>query len=196
MTWQFDYLALDKDTQYALLFVNDQLQLTGGRVELDTLTNAQGGYAYGGFIQTGNRTVNRPDWNAHFKAAYSTTDTVCTFAVSCKWCGQCPFDLTLTWAAADAYTPSGYHVYLDLNETLVTQGDPAIRTSAVGTSLSVSLNPNTLYYWRVDALGPNVPNPNIHPGSVWSFTTRPEEALIQVQPVSQTVPAGTAQVRI
>ncbi|HML74537.1 MAG TPA: immunoglobulin domain-containing protein [Anaerohalosphaeraceae bacterium] len=195
MTWQFDYLALDKDTQYALLFVNDQLQLTGGGIELDTLTNAQGGYAYGGFIQTGNRTVNRPDWNAHFKAAYSTTTPYAHSPFPANGAVNVPFDLTLTWAAADAYTPSGYHVYLDPNETLVTQGDPAIRTSAVGTSLTVSLNPNTLYYWRVDAMEPNVPNPIIHPGSVWSFTTRPEEALIQVQPVSQTVPAGTAQVQ-
>ena len=48
MTWQFDYIALDKDTQYAMMFVGfddtGAMILIGGGVELETGNP----YAYGG----------------------------------------------------------------------------------------------------------------------------------------------------
>lgn len=51
---------------------------------------------------------------------------------------------------------------------------------------------STKYYWRVDALEPNLPDPPIvHKGMEWWFTTQPASPRIETNPVSQTVPAGT-----
>lgn len=54
---------------------------------------------------------------------------------------------------------------------------------------------STTYYWRVDALEPNLPgDPIVHTGAEWWFTTQPASPRIEVYPVSVTVKAGTAQV--
>jgi hypothetical protein len=56
---------------------------------------------------------------------------------------------------------------------------------------------STKYYWRVDAVEPNLPGqPIIHTGAQWWFTTQPELARIETSPISQTVPAGTAEVQL
>lgn len=47
------------------------------------------------------------------------------------------------------------------------------------------------YYWRVDALEPNVPNAVAHAGDEWWFTTVPPNAYVTLDPVSQTVPMGS-----
>jgi len=52
------------------------------------------------------------------------------------------------------------------------------------------------YYWRVDALEPNLPGaPTVHTGAAWWFKTQPPSPRIETNPVSVTVPAGTAQVQ-
>lgn len=66
LTWEFNGIALDKDTQYALMFVDQTGAITSGGVELDT-TNP----TTNGFIQSGRVTVNQPNWEAHFSATYS-----------------------------------------------------------------------------------------------------------------------------
>ena len=69
MTWHFDYIALDKDTRYAMMFVGiddtGAMTLIGGGVELETGNP----YAYGGWIRF-NEVAN--DWDPDFIAAYST----------------------------------------------------------------------------------------------------------------------------
>lgn len=53
---------------------------------------------------------------------------------------------------------------------------------------------STTYYWRVDAIEPNNVAPfvpAVHPGPEMMFSTIPPNALVTVNPVSQTVAAGT-----
>lgn len=67
-TWTFNYVALDKDTEYALVWVQEEagdLYLVTNGVELEVGNP----YAYGGFIRT-NYTAN--DWDPDFVATYST----------------------------------------------------------------------------------------------------------------------------
>jgi hypothetical protein len=47
------------------------------------------------------------------------------------------------------------------------------------------------YYWRVDTIEPNVPNAVVYTGVEWWFTTVPPSAFVTLDPVSQTVPAGS-----
>lgn len=68
LTWNFNAIALDKDTQYALMFVDGTGAITSGGVELDTTNSTTNG-----FIQSGYTTVNQPGWEAHFEATYSDT---------------------------------------------------------------------------------------------------------------------------
>ncbi len=68
LTWEFNGIALDKDTQYALMFVDQTGAIASGGVELDTTNSTTNG-----FIQTGYKLVNKPTWEAHFSAAYSNT---------------------------------------------------------------------------------------------------------------------------
>ncbi|MBN2512904.1 MAG: PEP-CTERM sorting domain-containing protein [Sedimentisphaerales bacterium] len=68
LTWDFGGIELDKDTQYALMFVDQTGAIASGGVELDTSDSTMNG-----FIQTGYTTVNKPTWEAHFSATYSNT---------------------------------------------------------------------------------------------------------------------------
>ncbi|HOL31914.1 MAG TPA: Ig-like domain-containing protein [Anaerohalosphaeraceae bacterium] len=70
VTWYFDGIALDKDTQYAMMFVDSSGAIRTGGVELDN-TNA----TTNGCIQTGHVKVNQPTWEAHFSATYNGTVT-------------------------------------------------------------------------------------------------------------------------
>ena len=50
---------------------------------------------------------------------------------------------------------------------------------------------DTKYLWRVDTYESNSPDPDIvHTGPVWSFTTVPENPIIDVQPQSVLIDAG------
>ena len=82
-----------------------------------------------------------------------------------------------------------------------TESDP--NTPLVASRQNVTTyEPGTLendstYYWRIDAREPNAVDPGnpaadiIHVGPTWSFSTLPEIALVTIDPVSQTVSAGT-----
>jgi hypothetical protein len=191
MTWEFDYLPLDKDTEYALLFVSyneaGELVLTGGGIELEVST----AYPYGGAIQSGRTTVNQPNWNAHFIATYSTVTPYVSAPEPANGAENVPIDIALSWTGPNAYSAIRYDVYLDPNEVRVAEGDPSVLLASTDqTSVPVSLLNSTTYYWRVDVFEPNEPMPIVHTGPVWRFTTAPAEVVITQHPAGQTVQAG------
>ncbi|MHC5184173.1 MAG: lamin tail domain-containing protein, partial [Planctomycetota bacterium] len=77
----------------------------------------------------------------------------------------------LGWDAPRDYTPSGYDIYMDIDQVKVTSGSGAceyVSLNQPGNSFSAILSPNTKYYWRIDAIDGGTK----HPGDVWEFTTR------------------------
>ena len=69
MTWQFDYLALDKDTQYALMFVQYDISDNPTIVRCGVELEVGNPYSHGGWIRV-NEVAN--DWDPDFVATYST----------------------------------------------------------------------------------------------------------------------------
>ncbi len=80
----------------------------------------------------------------------------------------------------------GVSVWLDTDPAMATATNVATGTDI--TSASLSLLPNTTYYWRVDTTSPTATT-----GEVWSFTTSPEGAYNHV-PTSGTPDILKAQV--
>jgi plastocyanin len=97
----------------------------------------------------------------------------------------------LSWAAPNAFTPSGYNVRIGADPNMSTILATNTSSTTVDPSPSGNLAYNTKYYWRVDTLEPNTPSPIVHTGNVWNFTTIPNSPIITTQPTSQTVAAGT-----
>ncbi len=194
MTWEFDYVPLAKDTQYAIVWLvpgkeEGTWNLVTGGVELEVST----AYPWGGVIQSGFTTINQPNWNPHFIATYSTATPYVSTPDPANGADNVPVDVELSWIGPNAYAVAGYDVYIDPNETLVAEGDlSALEASTDQTSLPVSLLNGTTYYWRVDVYEPNDPAPILHAGPVWSFTTVPAEAIIVQHPAAQTVDIGAA----
>lgn len=190
MTWYFDYIPLDKDTQYALMFVNELGAISAGGVEMDT-TNA----TTNGVIQIGYMTVNQPTWESHFEATYESATPYPTYTTPADGEENVATDVTLSWTAPTAYTPVGYNVYVDLFEPNLTAADATWYSAAqAGTTyIPTGLANDTTYYWRVEALEPNLVapyGPISHSGPAWEFTTAPLAVIIVNNPASQTVPAG------
>lgn len=87
-------------------------------------------------------------------------------------------DVTLTWSPG--VLAATHNLYLGENLDAV---NDASTMDTSGVLLSESLDANsyspgrlsfdTTYYWRVDEVNAP-PNPGIHKGSIWSFTTEPE----------------------
>lgn len=101
----------------------------------------------------------------------------------------------LSWEPPVSFTPTGYDVYLNPDESLVAAGDSAAREAQgqPGTTFTPTseLLPDTRYFWRIDAVDPNDGDPAARPGYVMNFTTVPAVPLILTEPVSVTVAAGT-----
>lgn len=84
---------------------------------------------------------------------------------------------TLTWTTT-GFAFDGFNVYLDPNEIKVTDGTADVTaTDADGDSTNTEFVPpsdlaaNTTYYWRVEAIEPNSPNPILHSTPTLSFKT-------------------------
>jgi hypothetical protein len=105
----------------------------------------------------------------------------------------------LSWEQAQAANGLGvtYKVYFGEDNNSLNPnyyGNFMVKTSSTNPSdfnYDPVLENSKTYYWRVDAIEPNVPNPVIHTGPEWWFTTVPPNAFVTLDPVSQTVPAGT-----
>jgi hypothetical protein len=102
-------------------------------------------------------------------------------------------DTQLGWESPLTYEPIGYDLYIgtDPNAGDASQLGWIGTTITPATDMGYTLDNETTYYWRVDALEPNSPSPIVHTGHVWSFTTAPPVPIVTVNPVSQTVPSGT-----
>ena len=100
----------------------------------------------------------------------------------------------LVWDAPAGYTPSGYNLYVRKNDPNFSGPGPAniieITDKSATSPHDISgLDLNTTYYWRVDAVEPNLVSPfigeTIHESVVFSFTTEPEEPRFATQPQGQ-----------
>jgi hypothetical protein len=118
---------------------------------------------------------------------------------------EAPIDQVLSWGQAAAASGLGvtYNVYFGTEPNTLNPnyyGNHLVKTTTTDSAdffydPTPDMTNSTTYYWRVDAIEPNVPTPVVHTGPEWSFITQPLSARIDTDPVSQTVPAGTAQVQ-
>lgn len=118
---------------------------------------------------------------------------------------EAPIDQTLSWKQLTEVSGLGvtYKVYFgtDANTLSPTYyGLTPVKTTTADSAdffydPAGDMPNSTKYYWRVDALEPNLPgDPIVHTNNEWWFTTQPASPRIEVDPVSVTVKAGTAQV--
>lgn len=117
---------------------------------------------------------------------------------------EVPLTQVLSWQQAPEISALGvtYNVYFgtDANELSPNYyGNKLVKTTTADSAdfffdPTPDMPNSTKYYWRVDALEPNLPStPILHKGAEWWFTTQPPSPRIETNPVSLTVPAGTAQ---
>jgi hypothetical protein len=97
-------------------------------------------------------------------------------------------DIALSWDAPIAVTDPVYNVYVDPNR-LVVESRTGTTYSSIGQPETTfdptgDLDLGTTYYWIVDVT-------NGDAGNVWNFTTYPATPVFTVNPVSQSVPAGS-----
>ncbi len=99
----------------------------------------------------------------------------------------------LAWKAPNAYNPAGYNVYIgsDPNIDDASAMDWSDTSINPDSDMSYALDNDVTYYWRVDTLEPNGVDSIVHTGAVWSFTTIPSIPVVDTDPASQTVAAGT-----
>lgn len=118
---------------------------------------------------------------------------------------EAPVNQTLSWAQVEDVSDLGvtYRVYFGTEPNATNPnyyGITPVKTTTTDASDFFydpvdDLSTSTTYYWRVDALEPNLPgDPIVHTGPEWWFVTQPPSPRIEVHPVSVTVAAGTAQV--
>ncbi|MCK4998641.1 MAG: immunoglobulin domain-containing protein [Anaerohalosphaera sp.] len=100
----------------------------------------------------------------------------------------------ISWAPPQVVIPDGYTLYLRPNDPNfhepgnIVNGESVTPVEPRTTYALDTLAFNTTYYWRVDVVVGA--DPAIE-GYVWNFTTLPETPVVTVDPVSQTVEAGT-----
>lgn len=105
-----------------------------------------------------------------------------------------PVDQVLSWNPPAVEDPNfvitGYDVYFDPNRVKVAEGDSTVKVAS--NQPETTYDPGVLdyvktYYWRVDVIGQYdyLPDPNIFPGAVFSFTTMSLAPEIISQPVDQ-----------
>ncbi len=191
MIWEFDYLELDANAQYAMMFV----QYVGGEItsgirgEVRMTTGSP--YDGGGWIRIGEIANN---WDSQFQATYSVSQRqVAGSPYPASGAINVPTEVTLSWEGPEAYEALSYTVYLDPNELNLTAQD-AMYYSPAQQELTFTpvptLDNDMTYYWRVEAVEPNEPTPVVHTGPVWSFSTVTARAVITMHPVNTSVPQG------
>jgi hypothetical protein len=99
----------------------------------------------------------------------------------------------LEWTIEGAWFTPKYDVYFDPNQTKVANRDLSVQVGNDQSTTSYDPSPmefNTDYYWAVDIVWEMVnpaEDPNVFPGSVWTFKTRPETPSITSHPQDQNV---------
>jgi hypothetical protein len=109
-------------------------------------------------------------------------------------------DTNLEWEDPIYVEPDGYDVYLRAFDPNFTEMDKVVDYEIVNIyDPETDLDPNTLYFWRVDVYDPNGGGtPIFREGTLWNFKTAPSAPMILEQPeLVVTVAAGeTAQLSI
>ena len=111
-------------------------------------------------------------------------------------------DTNLTWEDPIYVEPVAYDVYLSAVDPNLYEADKVVDHELVNSyepSGETELDPNTLYFWRVDVYDPNDGGtPFVREGTLWNFKTAPPEPFIIGQPeLVVTVDAGqTAELSI
>lgn len=108
-----------------------------------------------------------------------------------------PVGQVLSWDPPAETEPNfvitGYDVYFDPNQALVTEGDISVQKASNQAATSydpygaADMDYVTKYFWRVDIVGQYdyLDDPNTLPGAVFSFTTMSLTPEIIAQPVNQ-----------
>ncbi|MBI9016541.1 MAG: LamG domain-containing protein [Phycisphaerae bacterium] len=65
-----------------------------------------------------------------------------------------------------------------------------VENQVISTYDLTDLDPNSVYYWRVDAIDPNDGSPNRIEGQVWSFKTAQPKPIIDTDPAEQLIASG------
>ncbi|MFI4911224.1 MAG: beta strand repeat-containing protein [Sedimentisphaeraceae bacterium JB056] len=96
---------------------------------------------------------------------------------------------TLSWD--DSVWADSYDVYFGTNLTDVTNGTGETYQGNVSTASysSISLSPDTTYYWAVDTIDPN--SNVIAVGEVWSFSTNENVVITSSDTIAFDTSAGT-----
>lgn len=197
MTWSFDYVALDKETQYACMFSLTP-EPAGIGVSQGVELEVGNPYAFGGFIRVGE-VAN--DWDPDFVATYSTTPTPNpSLEYPTNNLENVATNVTLSWSAPNGYVPLGYNVFVDKGEPNLV---PALAAYSSSGQPGLTYTPNpeleagTTYYWRVEALEPNTVPPYMpiaNSSPVWAFATQPESVIVTASPAGQAIAAGETAV--
>ncbi len=99
-----------------------------------------------------------------------------------------PVDDDLEWAVLNNWNVD---LYFQVNEPNFA-GVAPVRTDTSDTTYEPgTMEPDTTYYWRADAYEPNSTGFIVHTGPVWSFRTAPATPTITLDPITQTVAAGS-----
>lgn len=116
---------------------------------------------------------------------------------------EAPVNQVLSWSQLDAVAGKNvtYKVYFGTDPN--TWSTNLVKTTtALPADFNFDPTPDmansTKYFWRVDALEPNLPSPTpiVHVGENWWFTTQPLTSRIEANPVAKTVDLGATQVQM
>lgn len=162
----------------------DVTTLFGDKSDFSDITIDFGGDAGGG-----NCVIDEIRWGTSWGDVRGFTDAQAHNPVPASEQTLVAPDVVLSWDAPIAVTDPVYNVYVDPNRLIIeTRTDTAY--SSLGQTETTfdppgDLELDTTYYWIVDVA-------NGDPGHLWSFTTYPPTPVFVVNPVSQSVPEGSA----
>jgi hypothetical protein len=109
-----------------------------------------------------------------------------------------PIDTMLEWAAPEGRVVSAYDVWFGTDPNAADAGSDFTMIldhkdlTTVDPSPAGDLDPDTLYFWRVDMYEPNSLGlgESVSDGMVWSFRTAPDAPVILTQPVGMIIAKG------
>lgn len=140
---------------------------------------------------SGNCTIDEIRWGTSWADVRGFTDAQAHTPVPASEQTLVAPDVVLSWDAPISVTDPVYNVYVDPNRLVVQSRTDTACSSLGQTETTFDPTPDleleTTYYWIVDVT-------NGDPGMVWNFTTYPATPVFTVNPVSQSVPAGSTAI--
>jgi hypothetical protein len=165
----------------------DVTTLFGGDSDFSDMTVDFGGNPAG----AGNCVIDEIRWGTSWPDVRGFTDGQARSPYPPSGLTLVAPDVVLSWDTPIAVTDPVYNVYVDPNRLVVESRTDTAYSSLAQTQTTFDPTPDlaleTTYYWIVDVA-------NGDPGPVWSFTTYPATPVFIVNPVSQSVPAGSTAI--